>query len=164
MNRVLVVYYSLTGNTRLIANIIKKYLDVDILELKPINPLNPTGMSKYFWGGMQSTLEFKPKLEKFDINIDQYGLFILGTPVWAWNFTPPMRSFISMVDLSGKKVALWMCSSGFGLRAIDRFKNALKDAIIISTMQFQEPLNKNRVKLEEKIQKWINELKHELSS
>lgn len=36
MNRKIVVYYSYTGNTRKIAQIIKERLNCDILELEPI--------------------------------------------------------------------------------------------------------------------------------
>ncbi|MHA2009864.1 MAG: flavodoxin family protein [Promethearchaeota archaeon] len=83
MVKVLVVFYSLTGNTKLIAESIKDALDTDILELKPVKELNPEGGSKFFWGGYQSTMKLKPKLKDFDLNPLEYDLIIIGTPVWA---------------------------------------------------------------------------------
>ena len=38
MNKKLMVYFSYTGNTRKIANMIKDKLNCDILELKPVEP------------------------------------------------------------------------------------------------------------------------------
>ncbi|MFX1310455.1 MAG: flavodoxin family protein, partial [Promethearchaeota archaeon] len=88
MRKVLVVYYSLTGNTKMIAEAIAESIDSDILELKPVKELNAESGMKYFWGGFQATMKKKPKLEEFDINPLDYELIILGTPVWAWTISP----------------------------------------------------------------------------
>ena len=47
----LVIYYSLEGNTKLIAENIAKKIDADILELKTKKEYHKTGFKKYFWGG-----------------------------------------------------------------------------------------------------------------
>ena len=41
MAKILVVYYSLTGNTKFVAEHISNELNADIEELKPIKDLNP---------------------------------------------------------------------------------------------------------------------------
>jgi len=158
MKKVLVVYYSLTGNTKFIAESIAGSINSDILELKPVKELNAEGSSKYIWGGYQATMKIKPKLRPFDINPLDYDLIILGTPVWAWTYSPPIHSFLSKFDLSGKNIALWTSSQGDGLRAMDKFKKALKKAIILGGIRFQEPKQNEPDKAKEKAIAWINEI------
>ena len=48
----------------------------------------------------------------FDINM--YDVIILGTPIWAGTFAPPLRTFIRAQVWEGRKVALFACCSGGG--------------------------------------------------
>jgi flavodoxin len=159
MSKILIVYYSLTGNTRLIAEALRNSIEADILELKPVKELNADSSSRFVWGGYQSTMKIKPKLMDFDINPNEYDLIILGTPVWAWNISPPIRSpirsFLSKIELTNKKVALWMCHAGDGIKAMNRFKEILKNANIVADISFQEPLKKNTDQKKEKAIAWI---------
>jgi flavodoxin len=158
MSKVLVVYYSLTGNTKLIAKKIKETLNADILALKPIKELKADSSMKYFWGGAQAVMKKKPKLEEFEIEPLDYDLLFLGTPVWAWTYSPPMRSFLSKFDLSNKKVALWMCAGGDGIKAMKRFKDAVRTAKILSDICFQQPLQKRTEEAIQNLIIWINEI------
>jgi flavodoxin len=158
MKKVLVVYYSLTGNTKMIAEAIAESINSDILELKPVKELDPEGTSKYFWGGYQATMKIKPKLKPFDINPLEYDLIILGTPVWAWTYTPPIHSFLSKFDLSGKNVALWTSSDGDGVRAMNKFKKALKKANILGKIRFKSPKQYESAKSKEKAADWAKDI------
>ncbi|MFW9901671.1 MAG: flavodoxin family protein [Candidatus Thorarchaeota archaeon] len=158
MAKILVVYYSLTGNTKMIAESIVEAINSDVLELKPVKELDAESGMKYFWGGFQATMKKKPKLEEFDINPLDYDLIILGTPVWAWTLSPPIRSFLKKYDLSNKNVALWVCAQGSGVKAMDRFKDTLKDANIISEIRFQEPKQNEPDKARERAKIWAKRL------
>ena len=156
MSKILIVYYSLTGNTQFIAETLRDSIEADILELKPIKELKADSGSRFMLGGYQSKMKVKPKLMDFDINPLEYDLIILGTPVWAWNISPPLRSFLSKFDLTGKKLALWMCHAGDGIKAMSRFKEALKGVNIVETISFQDPLKKDSDRNKEKAIAWIN--------
>ena len=155
MSKILIVYYSLTDNTKFIAEALIDSIEADILELKPIKELKADSSTRFIWGGYQSTMKKKPKLIDFDINPLEYDLIILGTPVWAWNISPPMRSFLSKFDLTSKKVALWMCHAGDGVKAMNRFKETLKGANIVEIISFQDPLKKDSDEKKEKAIAWI---------
>ena len=158
MGKVLVVYYSLTGNTKMIAEAIVGSINSDVLELKPVKELDAESGMRYFWGGFQATMKKKPKLEEFDIDPLEYDLIILGTPVWAWTFSPPIRSFLNKYDLTDKKIALWVCAQGNGIKAMDRFKDALKNANIIGEIRFKEPKQNEPDKAKEKARIWAKRL------
>jgi flavodoxin len=158
MSKILIVYYSLTGNTKFIAESLKDSIEADILELKPVKELNADSGTRFIWGGYQSTMKIKPKLMDFDIDPLKYDLIILGTPVWAWNISPPMRSFLSKFDFTGKKVALWMCHAGDGVKAMNKFKETLKSTTIVESISFQDPLKKDSDGKKEKAIAWVKEV------
>jgi flavodoxin len=162
MSEILVVYYSLTGNTKFIAEAIAESINAEILELKPVKELDAESGMKYFWGGFQATIKKKPKLKDFEINPLDYEIIFLGTPVWAWTFSPPLRSFLSKYDLKDKNVVLWTCSAGTGERAMNQFKDALKNANILSHFSFQEPLQNEPQIAKEKAKIWAKKLIEEI--
>jgi len=158
MDKVLVVFYSLTGNTKMIAEEISGMLDSELLELKPIKELDPESGMTYAWGGFQATMGIKPKLEPFEINPLDYDLIFLGSPVWAWRQSPPVLSFVKSYDFSGKNLALWMCAAGNGKKAMERFKKELKNANIISDIRFREPLENNPEQAKQTAKNWARKV------
>lgn len=162
MAKILVVYYSLTGNTKFIAEHIRNAINADIEEVKPIKDLNPDSGTKYFWGGMKATMKSKPKLEDLSYNPLVYDLIIIGTPVWAWRLSPPIRSYCTKFDLNDKTVALWTCSAGNGVKAMKRFKDVMKTSNIIGEYRFQEPLTNNPEQAKEQAIIWTEQLMSKL--
>lgn len=158
MVKILVIYYSLTGNTEMIAEILRETLNSDILSLKPVKELKADSSMKYMWGGAQATMKKKPKLEVFSINPLAYDLIFIGTPVWAWTFSPPIRTILSQFDFRGKKVALWLCAAGNGIKAMERFKNAMKTSIILGDICFQEPLTNKPEEAKQKAKNWAQSI------
>ena len=100
--KTLLVYYSYTGNTKIIVDKIKEKLDCDLLELKPVVPFliedYDAIVSEY-----QSNESTKKSVEIEDININlnEYDKIIIGTPVWWYTITPVIREFLKKNDLSG---------------------------------------------------------------
>ena len=162
MAKILVAYYSLTGNTKFIAEHIASELKADVEEIKPINDLNPNSGSKYFWGGMKATMKSKPKLEDVKFNPLDYDLIIIGSPVWAWTLSPPVRSYCSEFDLKDKKVALFTSSDGDGVKAINRFKKFMQNSDIIGEYRFISPLSKNPDQSKEKATSWAHDLMNKI--
>ena len=132
----LVVYYSFEGSTRLLAETIAQVLNADILECKLIKDLGSKGFSKYFWGGRQVIMKKKPKLVDFSINPNNYDVIIIGTPVWASNYTPAIRSFLNQVSIKDKKIGLFCCHDGGMGKTLDNLKKELSDNTIIDEIDF----------------------------
>ena len=114
--KTLVVYYSLEGNTEYVANAIKDKVGADLVKLVPKKAYHDKGFAKFFWGGKSAVLAEKPELEDIDVDLAGYDRIIFGFPVWASNFTPPLRTFIedNADELKGKKLAAFACQSGSG--------------------------------------------------
>jgi len=136
----LVIFYSFSGNTRLIAKFVAQTLNADIEELKPIKPLNADGAGYVMWGLRQLVSQSKPPLMPLEHNPMEYDLIVLGTPVWSYTVTPPIRTFLSDNHIIGKNVALFCCHGGNYGKTFKNMEKALQGNKIVSTADFYDPL------------------------
>ena len=155
----LVVYYSLEGNTRFIAETIAAYAGADLLELKQKKDINPKGLMKYFSGGCQVILKSKPELSALDKDPRNYDVIFIGTPIWAGSFTPPLRTFFSMVALKSKKIALFTTSkSGVG-KTLEKMEKHLPENDFIGEMDFVARSAKEQQENVDKARRWVRGLR-----
>ncbi len=150
----LVVYYSLEGNTKLIANEIAKTVGADVLELKPKKDVSPKGLMKFFQGGRQVMQKEEPALEPFAKRPEDCDEIFIGSPVWAWTYAPALKTFFSETHLKDKKIALFCCSGGGKGKTLDNMKERLTGNDIIGETDFIVPLQRNTEENVEKAKKW----------
>ena len=110
--KTLIAFYSLSGNTRRIADAIVGAVGGEMLEIKTKKGIPNRGFAKFFWGGKQVVKKETPDLLPLEKNPNNYDLVFLGTPVWAGNFTPAVRSFMAAAKLQNKKIALFCVHGG----------------------------------------------------
>ena len=155
--KILVVFYSLEGNTKLMAESIANAVKGDLLEIKPIKELQTESFMKYIWGGRQATMKSKPKLMPFYKDPKKYDIIFIGTPVWAFTFSPPIRSFMSKEKLKGKKIALFATHEGHLFKTLDKMENELKGNRIIGKADFMPALGRKKF-YSEKAKKWARSI------
>lgn len=158
----LVVFYSLEGNTKFISEKMAQALGADMLELKPEKEINPGGFMKFFWGGKQVAMKETPKLKEYKINLADYDLIAIGTPIWAYNFTPPIRTFLKENKIFGKKIILFCAYDGNMGKAFANLSAELPGNEILGEIDFLNVLKKkekNMAKLEEFVKTIENKIK-----
>lgn len=116
--KTLIIYYSYEGHTALIAETIAKTISADTLRLVPVHENVGTGFSKFLWGGKQVVMKERPKLQPFNINFDAYDQILIGSPVWAWTYTPAIRTFFAGNYLKGKKITFF-CTHEGGIKGVE---------------------------------------------
>jgi flavodoxin len=155
-----IIYYSQDGNTRLIANKLSKLLSADVLELKPVKEYPNSGFSKYLWGGKSVMTKEKPQLEPYSKSVEKDDLIILGSPIWAGSFAPPIRTFLSENDLSGKKVAFFVCHGGGGEgRCFKDFASIQPNCDLVSTIALLDPIKTKNIQQINSAVLWAEKLK-----
>ena len=90
--RTLVVYYSRSGNTKNIAEMIGKQLGSDLEGI--IDHKNRKGLLGFLASGNEAYLQRRIPIEKLKKDPSQYDLIIIGTPIWAGNISTPVSSFL----------------------------------------------------------------------
>lgn len=137
--KILVVYYSLEGNTQFIAESIAECLHADMLRLKPKKEVKNNAL-KYLIGGKQASSKKKPELHSYDIVPSEYDLIIIGSPVWAFTMTPAVRSFIEQEKLQNKNIAIFHCNRGGPGKVLTHMEELLAGNTILGTKGFKEPI------------------------
>lgn len=154
----LVIYYSLEGDTKLIANIIKNELNSDVLELRPKKQYPNKGFNKYLWGGKSVIFKEKPKLLNKYIDISIYDKIFIGTPIWVGSYAAPFNTFFNEYKIKNKEIGLFVChGGGRPNKCFENLKKELKGNKIIGEIEYTDPLKNNK---EENIQKTINWIKN----
>ena len=149
----LIVYYSLEGNTEYAAKIFADELGADLLRLDPVKAYPDGKFSKFFWGGKAAVMAEMPKLQPYKFDSGKYDRIIFGFPVWASNFTPPLRTFIRENALKGKQIAVFACEAGSGAeKAFAKLKAELgidafqAEAVLIDPKARPNPENEQKIK------------------
>lgn len=108
--KALVVYYSLTGHTGQVAQAVAKALGCESEAIREPRPRKP-GLG-YARCGMEATLRLKPRILPLQHDLNQYDTIIVGTPVWGWSMSSPVRSFLTCYQGQLKRVAFFWTSGG----------------------------------------------------
>jgi flavodoxin len=93
--RILVAYYSLTGNTERVAKDLAARLGADLEKI--VDTKSRTGFLNYFGAAWDAMRGVTAQIRAPERNPADYALTIIGTPVWAWNMAPPVRAYIQQV-------------------------------------------------------------------
>jgi flavodoxin len=110
--KVLVVYFSRTGNTRQIAQAMTGPLSADL------ECVQDGRTRSGIWGYVRSLHEaMRQRVISIGVptkDPSEYDLIILGTPVWAHNMCSPMRSYITAQKERFKAIAVFCTQGGSG--------------------------------------------------
>ncbi len=155
---ILVVFYSMDGNTKLIAENIAKAADADIMELKLKKDTPTGGFMKYFRAGLAVMTKQRPELLPLDRDPREYDLVFIGSPVWGGTYTPALRTFFTTRDLSDKNIALFCCRGGTSDKIFVKMKRALVSGRVLGETGFREPKKNNTEDNIKKAVEWARKM------
>ncbi|MFH2069504.1 MAG: flavodoxin [Candidatus Omnitrophota bacterium] len=124
MDKIIIIYFSLTGNTKLLAHLIGDFLKEkgktsDYFRLLPEHP-------GFFLKNCRDALTRRKAALKELPDISGYDTLFLGSPVWAFNVAPAIRGFLETVPLSGKNVFIFATHGGGPGKAMKEFADAVE--------------------------------------
>jgi len=102
--KVLIAYYSRTGNNEKLANELQAKLECDVEKIA--DTVNRKGVWGWLEGGYQASRKKMSRIEPIKKDPGEYGLVIIAYPLWAGRMPPPTRTYISENKNKFNRVAL----------------------------------------------------------
>ncbi len=116
MAKKLVAYFSASGVTAKVADMLAAAVGADIHEIRPKTPYTKADLN-WMNKKSRSSIEMndktiRPEIVESNIQIDDYDVIYLGFPIW-WYVAPTIiNTFLESADFSGKKIILFATSGG----------------------------------------------------
>ena len=112
-NDILIVYYSWSGNTRAIAELIGRETGGTLFEIEPVQSYSTNYVAVVEQAKEEIQSGFRPDLKALP-EIDSYKVVFLGSPIWWHTMAPPLAAFIDSSDLKNKTVVPFHTHGGGG--------------------------------------------------
>jgi flavodoxin len=153
---ILIIFYSRTGTTKKVANLIAENLNCDSEEI--FDTKNRKGFFGYIKSAIDAIRKKLTTLEEINKNPESYDLIGIGTPIWASNMSTPIRTYIVENKEKFKKVAFFCTEGGRGGEKCFERMAKLCDKDPVATLEIKTKEIKKETHLE-KIEEFKNKLK-----
>ena len=118
-DKILIAYFSATGNTKSVAEKLASAIDADLFEIIPDQPYTSDDLN---WQNDQSRssiemndMNSRPTISSKIDDISQYKIIFVGSPIW-WGREPSiMDTFIESYNFAGKTVIPFATSGSSGI-------------------------------------------------
>lgn len=114
-SRILVAYYSRSGNTRVIAGLLQRALNANVFEIRPADPYPDEYLATVEQARQERDNGFEPTLAARVSDMGRYDTVYLGFPIWGETAPPVIRTFLGTHDLAGKTLTPFVTHGGYGL-------------------------------------------------
>ncbi len=108
--KTLIIYFSLTGNTKRICNALQKNMDAELEALRPQRRYCALGARTL--GVFAASHRMERPIYPLKEDVSAFDRIVLATPVWAGHLPPPVVTFLRCYDLRNKPVYLLLTHSG----------------------------------------------------
>ena len=156
--KTLIVYYSYSGNTKRIAEMIQSKIGGDVARIETVNPYEGDYNSVVEQGKKEVDSGFAPEIKPMNINMSDYDTIVIGTPVWWYTYAPAVKTFLNENDFSGKTVYSFATNGGWIGHTFKDIQHECAGAEIKPglNIRFDE---ERLVTPEAEIYDWINKIK-----
>ena len=158
MSKILVAYFSASGITAKVAEMLAKTAGADLYEIKPEIPYTNDDLN-WMNKNSRSSIEMsdkssRPAIADKNADISGYDTILLGFPIW-WYVAPTIiNTFLESYDFSGKKIVLFATSGGSGFgKTVD----GLKGSVSVDTEIVEGKLLNGKIS-ENELKKWVEKL------
>lgn len=126
----LIIYFSRSGSTELLASKIEQKTHADILEIVVKNPYAGNYGKTLSRANSERDNQDYPELNMQVPDLKQYQTIYLGYPIWAMTVPHPMVSFLNTYGgrLINKRIAPFMTEGGYGQGdSVQRIQQIIRD-------------------------------------
>ncbi len=151
--KVLIAYYSHSGNTKAVAEKIKTITNGHLFEIRPVKAYPNDYNTLVNLAKNEKQNDIKPEIVD-NVDVENYDIIFVGTPVWWYTMAPPVKTFLTQNDFKGK-IIVPFCTHGGGGES-STYSDIKKLAFQAKVMEGFTTYE-NSAKITD-IEKWINGL------
>ena len=153
--KALVVYYSKSGNTKAVAELIARAASADLDALVEVG-VNRKGLLGYLSAGRGGMFKMKSKIQSPSKSPADYDIVFIGTPIWGWNLAPAVRSYVGQTDFGSTPVALFCSMGGSGHeKTFASMRSEAPTANVVGELAIAMAELKNPQALQQKVGDWV---------
>ena len=154
--KVLVAYFSHSGNTREVARQISEATGGDLFEIVPATPYPTEYRAVVDQGKKEIEAGVRPALKNPVGDLSQYDVIFVGSPCWWATIAPPVATFLTSCDLASKTVVPFMTHEG---SRMGRSEEDIRKLCAGATLLGGLPLRGGAVKdSRDAVRKWVQGL------
>lgn len=168
MARLLVVYYSLSGNTEKIAKqLAYSYDAARVVKIETVTPYTGSYDDIVDQGQREVESGFQSEIRLEDVssygkpneplNLDDFDIIAIGTPTWWYTYAPAVSTFLKMFDWSGRTVVPFQTHGGWKGHVMGDFKKSCGGAVLRNKfdIQFDSTGGNTQITPQKDIDDWI---------
>ncbi len=156
--RMLVVFYSLTGNTEKVAKDLAQRLDADIESIHDTQ--HGVGWLSNLRAGMDAWRQKPAVIGAPQRDPADYELTLIGTPVWSWQVTPGVRAYLQQTRGKLRKVAFFITSGNTDISKLLPSLEALAGCKAVASAGFSARELNNSAAYEMKLAEFIHAIRN----
>jgi flavodoxin len=153
--KILVVYFSHTGNTKALGQQIQSIVGGDVFEIEPVTPYPSELADIRGRANAEKEASNFPSLKAKVQNINTYDVIFIGTPVWMGSYSVPISSFVAEHNLAGKTVIPFVTYNGNAGNSLEDLTNLFPNSKTLKGLSVKgTEVNESKPQISE----WISSL------
>lgn len=156
--KILIAYYSQTGETKRAAGILAEKLGAELYEIIPDRNYDPDMWKAWDEAQAERRDNDYPKLKGQLPDMAGYDMVIVGGPVWGFTLANPVTSFLQETDFAGKTVSAFWTFYDHDEQYDNAMRECAKNAVYVKGLALPRSVTGNRKRVDEVMERFIRTL------
>lgn len=154
--KILVAYFSHSGNTHEIANQIRKNVGSSIFEIVTVDPYPSDYDEVVEQARKELREEYRPELKTKVEDMESYNVVFIGYPNWWGTIPRPVATFLSEYDFSGKTIVPFCTHEGSRLgRSVTDITRLCPQSTILDSLAVR---GRNVKNAQNEVSSWLRKI------
>lgn len=154
--KMIVVYYSWSGNTENIAQIIAEKTGSALFKAEPAEPYSENYSRCLEKARLEIGKSASPEILDLPDDFEKYDTYFIGTPNWCSTMAPPIHSVLSNNDFANKTIVPFLTHGGGGKgNFVEDMKKRCPDADFLKELALSGSGGRNA---DVRVEEWLRSI------